>query len=59
MHAYVYKSLKKAETYAYLARRDDFDCLPEPVRKQLGELRDQGILTEEEFAVQKAKVLNS
>ena len=39
MHAYVYKSLKKADTYAYLARRDDFDCLPEPVRKQLGELR--------------------
>ncbi|HXS44096.1 MAG TPA: SHOCT domain-containing protein [Solirubrobacteraceae bacterium] len=25
--------------------------------KQLGELRDQGILTEEEFAAQKAKVL--
>ena len=39
MHAYVYKSLKKADTYAYLARRDDFDCLPAPVRKQLGELR--------------------
>ena len=39
MHAYVYKSLKKADTYAYLASRDDFDCLPEPVRQQLGELR--------------------
>ena len=39
MHAYVYKSLKKADTYAYLARRDDFTCLPEPVRLQLGELR--------------------
>ena len=39
MHAYVYKSLKKADTYAYLARRDDFACLPEPVRLQLGELR--------------------
>jgi hypothetical protein len=25
--------------------------------KQLGELRDQGVLTEEEFAAQKAKVL--
>ena len=30
MHAYVYKSLNKADTYVYLARRDDFDCLPEP-----------------------------
>lgn len=27
--------------------------------KQLGELRDQGILTEDEFAAQKAKVLNA
>jgi hypothetical protein len=27
--------------------------------KQLGELRDQGILTDEEFAAQKAKILGS
>jgi hypothetical protein len=27
--------------------------------KQLGELKEQGILTEEEFAAQKAKLLNS
>jgi hypothetical protein len=27
--------------------------------KKLGELRDQGILTEEEFAAQKAKILNA
>ena len=39
MHAYVYKSLKKADTYVYLAARDDFARLPEPLRKQLGELR--------------------
>lgn len=26
--------------------------------KELGELRDQGVLTEEEFAAQKAKILN-
>jgi len=26
--------------------------------KQLGELKDQGVLTEEEFAAQKAKLLN-
>lgn len=38
MHAYVYKSQRKADTYVYLARRDDFDCLPPPVRAQLGVL---------------------
>ena len=26
--------------------------------KELGQLRDQGVLTEEEFAAQKAKILN-
>ena len=39
MHAYVYKSLKKADTYVYLAARDDFARLPEPVRGQLGALQ--------------------
>jgi uncharacterized protein YcgL (UPF0745 family) len=39
MHAYVYKSQRKADTYLYLARRDDFDCLPPPVRAQLGALQ--------------------
>lgn len=39
MPAYVYKSLKKADTYVYLAGRDDVACLPEPLRAQLGELR--------------------
>ena len=38
MQAYVYKSQRKADTYVYLARRDDFDCLPPPVRAQLGSL---------------------
>ena len=38
MHAYVYKSLKKADTYVYLAARDDFARLPEPLRSQLGTL---------------------
>jgi Short C-terminal domain len=34
---------------------------PDPVQqlKELGELRDQGVLTEEEFAAQKAKILGS
>jgi uncharacterized protein YcgL (UPF0745 family) len=39
MLAHVYKSLKKADTYVYLAKRDDFDGLPEPVRLQLGKLQ--------------------
>ena len=39
MLAHVYKSLKKADTYLYLATRDDFACLPEPLRTQLGQLR--------------------
>lgn len=39
MQAYVYKSLKKADTYLYLAARDDFARLPEPLRTQLGGLR--------------------
>lgn len=42
MQAFVYKSRKKpdtkADTYVYLAVRDDFMCLPEPVRMQLGAL---------------------
>ena len=38
VQAYVYKSLKKADTYVYLAARDDFTRLPEPLRTQLGSL---------------------
>jgi len=39
MLAHVYKSLKKADTYVYLAKRDDFAGLPEPLRTQLGRLQ--------------------
>ena len=39
MQAYVYKSLRKADTYLYLAKRDDFARLPEPLRSQLGSLQ--------------------
>jgi|GEM_PF-600140 len=39
MHAYVYKSQRKADTYVYLAERDNFDTLPEPLRRQLGPLQ--------------------
>lgn len=38
MHAHVYKSLHRADTYVYLAARDDFSRLPEPLRTQLGPL---------------------
>ena len=38
MQAYVYKSRRKADTFVFLAARDDFTRLPEPVRVQLGEL---------------------
>jgi len=39
MHAYVYKSLRKADTYVYLAEREDFGRLPEPLRSQLQPLQ--------------------
>jgi uncharacterized protein YcgL (UPF0745 family) len=39
MHAYVYKSLSKTDTYVYLAARDAFDRLPEPLRGTLGGLQ--------------------
>ena len=38
MHAYVYKSQRKADTFVYLAARDDFGRVPEPLRTQLGAL---------------------
>ncbi|GAA3914270.1 YcgL domain-containing protein [Luteimonas lutimaris] len=39
MHAYVYKSLRKADTYVYLAAREDFGRLPESLRAQLEPLQ--------------------
>ena len=38
MLAHVYKSLRRADTYVYLAARDDFTRLPEPLRPRLGTL---------------------
>lgn len=38
MHAYVYKSRRKSDTYVYLRERDGFDALPAPLRDALGEL---------------------
>ena len=40
MHAYVYKSRRKADTYVYLAQRDDFARLPESLRSRLGPLQE-------------------
>ncbi|KGO99318.1 YcgL domain-containing protein [Novilysobacter defluvii] len=38
MHAYVYKSLRKDDTYVFLAARDAFDRIPAAVRESLGRL---------------------
>lgn len=39
MQAFVYKSLRKDDSYVFLASRDDFVRLPEPIRAQLGTLQ--------------------
>ena len=39
MHAYVYKSQRKDDTYVYLAARDDFSVLPEALIARLGPFR--------------------
>ena len=39
MHAYVYKSQRRPDTYVYMAGRDDFSCLPAPLRAELGALK--------------------
>jgi uncharacterized protein YcgL (UPF0745 family) len=38
MQTFIYKSLRKPDTYLYLRKRDDFAVLPEAVRAPLGEL---------------------
>ncbi|PJK07488.1 hypothetical protein CO614_05370 [Lysobacteraceae bacterium NML120232] len=35
MLVHVYKSLKRADTYVYLPRRDDFSALPDAVQARL------------------------
>lgn len=39
MQAYVYKSIRKPDTYVFLAARDDFERVPESVRLPLGALQ--------------------
>jgi uncharacterized protein len=38
MQCFVYKSLRRAETYVYLRTADAFEMLPEPIAEQLGNL---------------------
>ncbi|RNF82358.1 YcgL domain-containing protein [Montanilutibacter psychrotolerans] len=39
MQTYVYKSLRKDDTYLFLAKRDDFTRIPAPVLERLGRLQ--------------------
>ena len=39
MQCFVYRSSRKAETYVYLARRDEFGALPAPIRTALEPLQ--------------------
>lgn len=39
MQCFVYASLRKVDSYVWLARRDAFDVLPESLMLLLGELR--------------------
>ncbi len=60
MLAYVYKSLKKADTYVYLSARDDFARLPEPLRAQLGALQfvlDVALVPERKLALEDPAVV--
>jgi uncharacterized protein len=60
MHAYVYKSLRQADTYVFLAARDDFTRLPPPLLTQLGELKfvlEVALTTERKLAQADADVV--
>lgn len=60
MHAYVYKSRHKADTYVYLAAHDDFTRLPESLRTQLGPLQfvlDVALTPERKLAREDAAVV--
>lgn len=60
MHAYVYKSLRQADTYVFLAARDDFARLPPPLLTQMGELKfvlEVALTTERKLAQADADVV--
>ncbi len=50
MQCFVYKSLRKAETYVYLREADGFEVLPSPIAEQLGTL---GFVIEIELSSQR------
>jgi uncharacterized protein YcgL (UPF0745 family) len=37
-HCYIYRSKRKDELYLFLAEEDDFECVPEALRKNFGQL---------------------
>ena len=60
MHAFVYKSLRQADTYVFLAKRDDFASLPPPLATQLGTLQfvlEVALTTERKLAQADADVV--
>ena len=50
MRCFVYKSLRRADTYVYLREADGFDVLPGPIAEQLGTL---GFVIEIELSAQR------
>ena len=38
INSHIYKSRKKQDTYVYLGKKDDFECLPLELTKLLGKL---------------------
>ncbi len=38
MHCYIYRSKRKDELYLYLAKEEDFESVPEEIRRSLGQL---------------------
>ena len=62
MQAYVYKSLRKADTYVYLGARDDFARLPGPLRAQLGNLQfvlEVALTPERKLAIEDVDVVRA
>ena len=60
MQAFVYKSLRRAETFLYLRERDAFGLVPEALRTQLGDLRfvlDVALTPERKLAREDADVV--
>jgi uncharacterized protein YcgL (UPF0745 family) len=62
MQAFVYKSLRKPDTYLYLRERDAFALLPEQVLAPMGRLEfvmELEVTPERKFARVDAQVLRS